>query len=85
MPAPAVAKPRDPRARRQDPRKRETLSSQNQNLPPDAKRQKQEVNDAIAELASGMTPERLSILPPNEREMLRSYMEENGIPFECPP
>ncbi|CAH0517413.1 unnamed protein product [Peronospora belbahrii] len=37
--------------------------------------------DAIAELARDMTPEKLDMLPPNERQMLLAFMQQNNIPF----
>ncbi|KAG2824786.1 hypothetical protein PC118_g9405 [Phytophthora cactorum] len=37
--------------------------------------------DAIAELARDMTPQKLDMLPPNERQMLLAFMQQNNIPF----
>lgn len=37
--------------------------------------------DAITELAKDMTPEKLDMLPPNERQMLLAFMQQNNIPF----
>ncbi|EEY62307.1 uncharacterized protein PITG_14249 [Phytophthora infestans T30-4] len=37
--------------------------------------------DAIAELARDMTPQKLDMLPPNERQMLFAFMQQNNIPF----
>ncbi|KAI9909411.1 hypothetical protein PsorP6_014738 [Peronosclerospora sorghi] len=37
--------------------------------------------DAIAELARDMTPQKLDMLPPNERQMLLAFMHHNNIPF----
>lgn len=37
--------------------------------------------DAIAELARDMTPQKLNMLPPNERQILVMYMQQHGIPF----
>jgi hypothetical protein len=35
--------------------------------------------DPIAELARHMTPEKLNLLPPNERQMLIDYMHSHGL------
>uniref|UniRef100_A0AAV1TXC8 RRM domain-containing protein n=1 Tax=Peronospora matthiolae TaxID=2874970 RepID=A0AAV1TXC8_9STRA len=37
--------------------------------------------DAIAELARNTTPQNLDMLPPNERQMLLAFMQQNNIPF----
>uniref|UniRef100_K3WW82 RRM domain-containing protein n=1 Tax=Globisporangium ultimum (strain ATCC 200006 / CBS 805.95 / DAOM BR144) TaxID=431595 RepID=K3WW82_GLOUD len=37
--------------------------------------------DAIAELARDMTPQKLNMLPPNERHILMTYMQQHGIPY----
>lgn len=37
--------------------------------------------DAIAELARDMTPQKLNMLPPNERQILMMYMQQHGMPF----
>ncbi|POM68747.1 Hypothetical protein PHPALM_15046 [Phytophthora palmivora] len=37
--------------------------------------------DAIAELARDMTPQKLDMLPPNERQMLLAFMQQNNIPY----
>lgn len=37
--------------------------------------------DAIAELARDMTPQKLNMLPPSERQMLVTYMQQHGMPF----
>ncbi|TDH73756.1 hypothetical protein CCR75_003627 [Bremia lactucae] len=38
--------------------------------------------DAIAELARDMTTEKLDLLPPNERQLLLAFMQQNNIPFQ---
>lgn len=38
--------------------------------------------DAIAQLAREMTPEKMDSLPPNERQLIFSYMRQHNIPFE---
>ncbi|OQR95383.1 hypothetical protein THRCLA_07918 [Thraustotheca clavata] len=84
MPVPAGAKardPRDPRARRADPRMK-------RDGPPassvDVKRQKHDnIDPAMLQgLAPGMTPEKIAMLNPNERKMLLSYMEQAGLPVQ---
>ncbi|CEG39197.1 cleavage stimulation factor 64-kda subunit [Plasmopara halstedii] len=37
--------------------------------------------DAITELARDMTPQKLDMLPPNERQMLLAFMQQNNISF----
>nr|CCA24085.1 conserved hypothetical protein [Albugo laibachii Nc14] len=38
--------------------------------------------DAVAQLAREMTPEKMDSLPPNERQLIFSYMRQHNIPFE---
>jgi len=84
---------RDPRRAGRDPRlaKRPNPNDQGGLLPSpgDAKRAKPSgfsdappgQFDAIAELARDMTPQKLDMLPPNERQMLLAFMQQNNIPF----
>ncbi|DBA01558.1 TPA: hypothetical protein N0F65_011529 [Lagenidium giganteum] len=37
--------------------------------------------DAIAELARDMTPQKMNMLAPNERQIVLAYMQQYGIPF----
>ncbi|CAK4085939.1 unnamed protein product [Aphanomyces euteiches] len=70
---------RDPRAQRRDPRLSGKRDGGAMSQHMDAKRIKQEEN--VADMARGMTAEKLSLLPPNERQMLIAFMEQNGIPY----
>ncbi|KAH7461425.1 hypothetical protein PRIC2_012608 [Phytophthora ramorum] len=84
---------RDPRRAGRDPRlaKRPYSADQGQMPPPGdndpSKRAKPSgfggdgQFDAIAELARDMTPQKLDMLPPNERQMLLAFMQQNHIPF----
>ncbi|KAF0720623.1 Aste57867_180 [Aphanomyces stellatus] len=70
---------RDPRAQRRDPRlggKREGPSIHSK----ESKRTKQE-SEAVADMARGMTADKLALLPPNERQMLIAFMDQNGISY----
>lgn len=91
---PAAARNRDPRRAARDPRlaKRGFEPAAAPLLPDPVKRQKYMDNgppassngaefDAIAELARDMTPEKLDMLPPEERQMLIAFMQQNNIPF----
>jgi len=40
-----------------------------------------EANDPIAELARTMTPQKLGLLSPAERQMVLAYMQQCGIPM----
>ncbi|RHZ22969.1 hypothetical protein DYB26_002350 [Aphanomyces astaci] len=43
--------------------------------------QQQPPDSVVADMARGMTADKLSLLPPNERHMLIAFMEQNGIPY----
>ncbi|RLN93270.1 hypothetical protein BBJ28_00025333, partial [Nothophytophthora sp. Chile5] len=90
VPSGGMARSRDPRLMARDPRlaKRPYPGEQMQ-MPPSSdpmKRAKPSGGapsgqfDAIAELARDMTPQKLDMLPPNERQMLLSFMQQNNIP-----
>ncbi|ETW09368.1 hypothetical protein H310_01730 [Aphanomyces invadans] len=71
---------RDPRAQRRDPR----LAAKREPGPNamDPKRFKHEpVDSAAADMARGMTADKLALLPPNERQMLIAFMQQNNIPY----
>ncbi|RHY34886.1 hypothetical protein DYB32_002400 [Aphanomyces invadans] len=71
---------RDPRAQRRDPR----LAAKREPGPNamDPKRFKHEpVDSAAADMARGMTADKLALLPPNERHMLIAFMQQNNIPY----
>lgn len=84
---------RDPRQRARDPRlanKRPLGGPEPVGI--DMKRQRPDEHghqqqqpsgtyDAIAELARDMTPQKLNMLPPNERQILMMYMQQHGMPF----
>ncbi|RLN95455.1 hypothetical protein BBJ28_00022114 [Nothophytophthora sp. Chile5] len=96
VPSGGMARSRDPRLMARDPRlaKRPYPGEQMQ-MPPSSdpmKRAKPSGGfasggaasgqfDAIAELARDMTPQKLDMLPPNERQMLLAFMQQNNIPF----
>ncbi|RHZ07020.1 hypothetical protein DYB31_004970 [Aphanomyces astaci] len=78
---PPVLKRRDPRlaAKREggapmgtDTKRFKQEPMQQQQQPPDS---------VVADMARGMTADKLSLLPPNERHMLIAFMEQNGIPY----
>ncbi|RLN62710.1 hypothetical protein BBP00_00004600 [Phytophthora kernoviae] len=92
----SMTQSRDPRRAGRDPRlaKRPFSADQSQITPPPgandpSKRAKPSgfgsappgQFDAIAELARDMTPQKLDMLPPNERQMLLAFMQQNNIPF----
>jgi hypothetical protein len=91
---PAASRNRDPRRAARDPRlaKRGFEAAAPSPLVDPVKRQKPMDHgppassngaefDAIAELARDMTPEKLDMLPPEERQMLVAFMQQNNIPF----
>jgi hypothetical protein len=90
----SLQRSRDPRARARDSRKRGSESSAGE--PSKRSRTSEEHGgrnssnsnagggaefDAIAELARHMTPEKLNLLPPNERQIVMVYMQNHGISF----
>ncbi|OQR95313.1 hypothetical protein ACHHYP_00110 [Achlya hypogyna] len=80
--APPAASMRDPRARRADPRADPRLKRDAGGFGGgEPKRHKPDADPMIAGLASGMTHEKLAMLPPNERQMLLSYMEQAGLQY----
>lgn len=91
-PTPAPSRNRDPRRAARDPRlAKRGLDAGPSLLPDPVKRARptevpQHNNgnaefDAIAELARDMTPEKLNLLPPEERQILLAFMQQNGLPF----
>ncbi|RLO13247.1 hypothetical protein DYB28_000313 [Aphanomyces astaci] len=78
---------RDPRAQRRDPRlaaKREggaPMGTDTKRFKQEPMQQQQPPDSVVADMARGMTADKLSLLPPNERHMLIAFMEQNGIPY----
>ncbi|RHZ01439.1 hypothetical protein DYB37_002896 [Aphanomyces astaci] len=76
-----------PFAQRRDPRlaaKREggaPMGTDTKRFKQEPMQQQQPPDSVVADMARGMTADKLSLLPPNERHMLIAFMEQNGIPY----
>ncbi|TMW59278.1 hypothetical protein Poli38472_004347 [Pythium oligandrum] len=86
VPASSTQRSRDPR-RARDPRLAKRPAGPEPTMPDKRMKMDDQMGpgrdaneyNAIAELARDMTPEKLNMLPPNERQMLLSYMQQHGL------